>query len=133
VRAAALTLAGVLAATACGVRDTADAWDPGAARAVARQAAAELEQPLRVLATAGGPGGPELPWGVRQSLTTAGIEVTSERQPVPGSPLLVFIEQRRDGELWVVRTALLRADAAADTATWRVHCDEATCRATAER
>jgi nucleotide-binding universal stress UspA family protein len=128
----ALALAGVLVA-GCGVRDAPDTWDASAARAVARQAATELEQPLRVLATAGGPGGPELPWGVRQSLATAGIEVTGERQPVPGSPLLVFIEQRRDGELLVVRTLLLRAGAAADTTTWRVHCGEATCRATAER
>jgi hypothetical protein len=118
----------LLPLAACGVGyDGADGWNAAAARAVARTAAAG--QPLVVLERAGGPTGPELPWGVRQSLTTGGVQVIGNNaMRRVEAPVLIFDESRRDGEDWVVRTRRVHAGTE-DTTTWRVRCAGDTCQA----
>lgn len=122
------------AAFACGA-PPADEWDGAVARAVARNTAAE--QPgkrLVVLGTVAGAEGTALPWAVRQSLTTGGVEL-GDTAAVRDSAnvLLVFDRSLRDGADWLVYGWLLHGDASgpADTTVmeWRVRCVDDECDA----
>jgi hypothetical protein len=124
-RAISILLAGSLLACAGGSRDE---WEPAAARAVARHVqAAEPAARLVVLAHSGGAQRDELPWGVRQSLTTAGIVVgDSSMIDEPGVLLLALDGSERDDGAWRIRTRLLRAGTPAvnaDTTAFLVRCD----------
>jgi len=127
-RGAALSVvAGVLLAGAC-ARDASLAWDAAAARAVARTAAAEAPgESFAVLQNQGGSRGRELPWGVRQSLTTGGITVAED--VAAASRVMILDDARRDGEDWIVHTRIHRRSAAQDTVAWRVRCPNDACEA----
>jgi hypothetical protein len=128
---AVLLCAGFVAA-GCGQRDVPDAWDATAARAVARaEAALEPRTPLVALPLIGGSSGDELPWGVRQSLTTGGIELAAGPVP-PGVRVLTFHDARRDGDAWIFRTSVQRDDGSATQRDWRVRCTPAGCTAVDE-
>jgi hypothetical protein len=114
--------------TACGRAGGPDDWDAAAVRAVARAEGAE--GPLVVLDRVGGPQGRELPWGVRQSLTTGGIQLTgSDAPPDPVTRVLVLDASRRDGSDWLVDTRTIPPDGPAMPATWRVSCANGSCNA----
>jgi hypothetical protein len=126
--AGALLLAGMVAVS-CGRWEAAEGWDAGAARAVARRVeAADGERRLVVLHTVGSTAGAELPWGVRQSLTTAGIELgDSAVLHDPAVRLLILEEmQRVDGD-WSLHTRTLQHGQPAARVTWRVRCDDTSC------
>jgi hypothetical protein len=127
--AACLLLAACAASTGCGRWETAEGWDGGAARAVARQVeAAHEEGRIVVLSTLGDATGEDLPWGVRQSLTTAGFELgDSAAVADPDVILLIFEESRRAGADWHVHTRTLRQDAQPLRLTWTVRCDDDSC------
>jgi hypothetical protein len=130
--AAAVLLCAAFLNAACRHEDGHDAWDPGAARAVARaEAATEPGTPLVALPAIGGAGGAELPWGVRQALTTGGIQLASGAPP-PGTRLLTFRDARRDGEDWVFRTTVQRAGIDVTEREWRVRCTADSCTAAPE-
>jgi hypothetical protein len=126
----ALTLAGLV--PACGAPAGA-ALEPDVARAVARRVqASRPAQDVVVLGTLGGTRGAELPWGVRQSLATSGIEVAGagagHRE---GTTLLVFEHSARSGGTWSVDVRLEAADLPGSEAllTWRVRCADGRCEA----
>jgi hypothetical protein len=120
------------ATAACGQGPVHEEWDPGAVRAVARaEAATEPGTPLVARPTIGGPGGEELPWGIRQTLTTAGIELASG-EPAPGVRLLTFHDARREGDDWILRTNVERNGTGSRKTTWRVRCAENSCIAAPE-
>jgi hypothetical protein len=124
----------LIACTACSRRDAQHAWDAGAARAVARAAAAaQPQQPMVVLNAVGGPGGEELPWGVRQSLTTGGVQVADTAALHDGqTSVLIFESSTRTNAEWIVHTRLVRADGPSESTAWRVRCTNDTCDATAQ-
>jgi hypothetical protein len=125
---AGLVLAATAAASGCG-GETGDGGDAGAARAVARRVEGAQEHGrLVVLATLQGADGAELPWGVRQSLTTAGFELgDSAVLADPDVRLLVFEDAQRAGADWALRTRTLQHGAPPLRLTWRVRCDAGTC------
>jgi hypothetical protein len=129
-RRPAATLAAAAAVWAAGcAREAGPAWDPAATRAVARAVETEAPGvPLVALDQVGGPGGAELPWGVRQSLATGGIPVTGE-VPVPDARVLVFDSVRRAGDDLLVHTRTVHPAGAADSAGWRVRCSAGACQA----
>jgi hypothetical protein len=112
-----------------------DVWEPAVVRAVARQVqASQPPQEVRVLSRVGGPAGPQLSWGVRQALTTAGIEVVdavpAAGEEQPDAALLVLERSWRDGAEWVVDGRLEgAAELAAHPLSWRVRCVDAVCEA----
>lgn len=121
-----VALAAVLL-SAC-ARDAGAAWDPGAARAVARTAAAEApDESFAVLQYHGNARGRELPWGVRQSLTTGGIALAADVSAA--SRVLILDDARRDGDEWVLYTRIHRGSAGQDTVAWRVRCPNNACEA----
>jgi hypothetical protein len=125
---AAIVAAGCVLQPACRVPHAGTDWNEGAARTVARHVqAADPGTWLVVLGSIGGAAGAELPWAVRQSLTTGGIEVgdtSALRQP--DTALLVFESASRTEGEWIMETRLERAEPAAaalpDRARWRVRC-----------
>jgi hypothetical protein len=124
-----LLVAGIAATAACGRLDAVEEWDGGAARAIARRVdASQDEGRLVVLSTLRGSDGDELPWGVRQSLTTAGFELgDSTVLNDPDVRLLVFDRaERADGD-WTVHTRTLRHGAPPTSAIWLVRCGEESC------
>jgi hypothetical protein len=129
--ALAVTLGTVtLAAAGCGMQQAEAEWDPAAARAVARHMQdATPAARIVVLATAG-LGGAELPWGVRQSLTTGGVEVVDRDPATPGTALLIFEQSSRSDGDWLIDTTL-HADTATSTpparGSWRVRCEGDQC------
>jgi hypothetical protein len=94
-----------------------------------------------VLATL--PDGAELPWGVRQTLTTAGFQVVdTATQPAPDAVLLAFESSVREQDAWRLygrveepADAATSADAARPSVppgltralSWRVRCTTAGC------
>lgn len=124
----------VVAALGCGEHPPADEWDGAVARAVARRTAAhQPERTLVVLGTVAGPDGETLPWAVRQSLATGGIEMgdTSTLHD-PATVTLVFDRSIRDGPDWHVQGRLLHGAGAgvepdAEAVTWHVRCDYDDC------
>jgi hypothetical protein len=112
-------------------------WDPAVVRAVARQVqASHPGHAVRVLSRLGGPAGPELSWGVRQALTTAGIEVVDAAPAAvaeqPDAALLVLEQALREGAEWVVGGRVEGvAETGATPLSWRVRCVDAVCEAAA--
>jgi hypothetical protein len=120
---------------ACGVQQEAQVWDGAAARAVARHVEAATPGTRVVALSTAGIGGAELPWDVRQALTTGGTEVVSEDPAAAGTALLIFERSgQRDGD-WLLDTTL-QGRAQTDfqdelpvphRAQWRVRCDAEPC------
>jgi hypothetical protein len=123
----------------CGVPARDADWDAAVARTVARRVqAAYPEADVRVLGSVGSVDGAELPWSMRQALTTAGIEVTaSNGTRHADAVLLVFERSVRNGAEWSVDVRLENAPPAAPAAplpdaiavTWRIRCVDGACEA----
>jgi hypothetical protein len=117
----------------CGTQVAGGEWDASAARAIARRVqAGHPAREVRVLGTIGEPMGPELPWSVRQSLTTGGIEIAGAgAASEPGTTLLVFEHSERAQGGWRIDVRLEGLDdaGAAAALTWRVRCGADGCEA----
>lgn len=113
----------------CRPQHAAIEWEPGAVRAVAR----DIQQrhpnhTVVALSRAGSVEGHELPWGVRQSLTTGGVEVVDAIDTEPATIVIVFeASTRADGD-WLIDTSLAGGGAqqldVPAAASWRVRCNE---------
>ncbi|HSJ23211.1 MAG TPA: hypothetical protein VK929_00920 [Longimicrobiales bacterium] len=117
--------------TGCAAGEARDDWDPAAVRAVARAAAAGGD--VAVLHAAGRPPRDELPWGIRQTLTTAGfmvVDSTAVRDP--DGRVLVLESSRPDGTDWIVRTYMLQPGGAGPSTEWLVRCQADLCEASAQ-
>jgi hypothetical protein len=124
------TAALILLLAGCGRWEAQDGWDAPATRAVARAEAAAGEGPLIVLQYVAASRDAELPWGVRQSLTTGGIQLTDNPTPPDAtSRVLIFDAARRDGSDWVVDTRTVLPGGSVQPTTWRVRCDNDLCTA----
>jgi hypothetical protein len=128
-RTVAAMLFGLLAAS-CAAPEAAMEWEPAAARAVVRHV--QEQNPGTRVAVLGteGAGGAELPWGVRQSLTTGGVEVVSRDPASPGMALLVLDRSARSNGDWLVDTTYHpdpAGGARPDRARWRVSCRAEQC------
>jgi hypothetical protein len=118
---------GLLAAAAvlgCGDRTPAAGLDGAAARAVARRVqAAEPERRLVVHGTIGADGRTELPFGVRQSLVTAGVEVADDAAlSDPAVRVLVIDGGGRVADGWRMETHLREGGRPLPPVVWRVEC-----------
>jgi hypothetical protein len=124
-----LLVAGIVGTAACGRLDPVEEWDGGAARAVARRVdASQDEGRLVVLSTLRGSGGDELPWSVRQSLTTAGFELgDSTVLNDPDVRLLVFDRAERADTVWTIHTRTLQRGAPPMSVIWLVRCGDDAC------
>jgi hypothetical protein len=121
----------------CGDPGATGEWDGAAVRTLVRRVQeGHPDRDVRVLGHAGGAGGPELPWSVRQALVTAGIEVVAAADAAaavaePDVTLLVLERSVREGTEWLVDVRLEDAavDAAVDAASlrWRVRCVNGMC------
>lgn len=110
-------------------------WDGAVLRAVAQRAEAGAgERRLIVLERVGSPRGPELPFGARQALTTAGFQLGGadalERENVR---VLVFEQVHADGADRMVDVVVHdtpeRAPGGGVPVRWRVRCVEGRCEA----
>jgi hypothetical protein len=126
----------VIAFGGCGVPAPDTDWDAAVARTVARRVqAANPGIDVRVLGRVGSTDGAELPWAVRQALTTAGLEIAaSNGNRHADTMLLVFERSTRDGAEWQVDVRLENAPPttpAPDVTalTWRVRCVGGACEA----
>jgi hypothetical protein len=123
----------------CGVPAPDTDWDAAVARTVARRVqAAHPESAVRVLGSIGSVEGAELPWAMRQALTTAGIEITaSNGTRHTDAVLLVFERSARNGAEWSVDVRLENAPPVAPpgpvpdviAVTWRIRCVGGACEA----
>jgi hypothetical protein len=141
--AGVLLCALVIALDGCGVPAPDTDWDAAVARTVARRVqAAYPEVDVRALGRVGSADGTELPWAVRQALTTAGIEIAVSNPTRDGDTmLLVFERSARDGAEWQVDVRLENEPPATTTSpagtpppdvtalTWRVRCVGGACEA----
>jgi hypothetical protein len=129
--AAVLAAASVLGCGGGGAGD----WDAAVIRAVARRAeAGSGERTLLILDRSGSPSGPELPFGIRQALTTAGFELDDGRSlDAPASRLLTLVDVARTGDEWLVGVTVHdtpdpdRSDPI--PLVWRVQCMDGRCEA----
>jgi hypothetical protein len=132
-RRAAATLVAAIA-LACGGGQDGD-WDAGAVRAVARQAdAGRGELRLLIHRNVGGPGGAEMPFGMRQALTTAGFELADDDAlSTPGARVLLFERSARADGGWRVDVAVHDTPDPemrhGSRIAWRVRCIDGSCEA----
>lgn len=131
-RFAAIVACAAAPLTGAACAGAASDWEPAAVRAVAREV--EAMHPgdrIVVLATIGTGAGTELPWGVRQALTTGGLEVAAAGAPVPADAVLLTFERsaERDGEWWIDTQITGSALPADGRMAWRVRCQESRCEA----
>lgn len=124
-RTAALLLVAFTAACAGSERTE---WDPAAVRSLARHIAEREAGQQLVVAATGGPDQAELPWGVRQSLTTGGLAIgdtTAHR--TDGVVLLVLERSARSDDAWLIDTRLERTGGSTQRESWVVRCTDAGC------
>lgn len=123
---AAATLAAVL--TACAVQQ--DWPPPDAFRTIARAVAADEDGRRVAIPDALADGAEELPWGVRQALTTGGFDVVSRDSPRDTQRVQLRFREfgRTERGDWLIVTETYRdAVTTARMERWTVECDEQQC------